>query len=87
MKIKKLKFTGYARKTDSGYDSWDDANANADNIMYAIQTNAEIKKKNLEDKFTAHLHVHDRYYDTAVKNKYYSQSYTLKGRKKDKFFR
>ena len=41
----KLKFTGYARKTDSGYDSWDDANANADNIMYAIQTNAEIKKK------------------------------------------
>ncbi len=78
----KLKFTGYARKTDSGYDSWDDANANADNIMYAIQTNAEIKKENLEDKFTAHLHVHDRYYDTAVKNKYYSQSYVLKGERK-----
>ena len=32
----KLKFTGYTRKTDSGYDSWDDANANADNIMYAF---------------------------------------------------
>ena len=29
----KLKFTGYTRKTDSGYDSWDDANANADNLM------------------------------------------------------
>ena len=25
------------------------------------------------------MHVHDRYYDTAVKNKYYSQSFTLKG--------
>ena len=85
----KLKFTGYTRKTDSGYDSWDDANANADNIMYALQSNIEIKKKNLEDKFTAHLHVHDRYYDTAVKNKYYSQSYTIKGERKlnlsDKF--
>ena len=78
----KLKFTGYTRKTDSGYDSWDDANANADNIMYALQSNIEIKKKNLEDKFTAHLHVHDRYYDTAVKNKYYSQSFTLKGERK-----
>ena len=85
----KLKFTGYTRNTDSGYDSWDDANANADNIMYALQSNIEIKKKNLEDKFTAHLHVHDRYYDTAVKNKYYSQSYTIKGERKlnlsDKF--
>ena len=78
----KLKFTGYSRKTDSGYDSWDDANANADNIMYAFQSNIENKKENLEDKFTAHLHVHDRYYDTAVKNKYYSQSYTIKGERK-----
>ena len=66
----KLKFTGYTRKTDSGYDSWDDANANADNIMYALQSNIEVKKDSSEDKFTAHLHVHDRYYDTAVKNKY-----------------
>ena len=78
----KLKFTGYTRKTDSGYDSWDDANANADNIMYALQSNVEVKRDSLEDKFTAHLHVHDRYYDTAVKNKYYSQSYTLKGERK-----
>ncbi len=78
----KLKFTGYTRKTDSGYDSWDDANANADNIMYALQSNIEVKKDSSEDKFTAHLHVHDRYYDTAVKNKYYSQSYTLKGERK-----
>ena len=33
----KFKITGYGRKTNSGYDSWDDANANADNIMYAFQ--------------------------------------------------
>ena len=78
----KLKFTGYARKTDSGYDSWDDANANADNILYAFQSKAEIKKKKFEDQYTAHVHVHDRYYDTAVKNKYYSQSYTIKGERK-----
>ena len=78
----KLKNTGYFRKTDSGYDSWDDANANADNIMYAFQSNVERKKNNIEDILTAHLHVHDRYYDTAVKNKYYSQSYTLKGERK-----
>ena len=79
----KFKINGYARKTDSGYDSWDDANANADNIMYAFQTSLESKKnKNIEDKFTAHVHVHDRYYDTAVKNKYYSQSYTFKGERK-----
>ena len=78
----KLKFTGYSRKTDSGYDSWDDANANADNIMYALQSSIENKKKDLEDNFTVHVHVHDRYYDTAVKNKYYSQSYTFKGERK-----
>ena len=85
----KLKFTGYARKTDSGYDSWDDENAGAHNIMYAVQSNLERKTENIEDKFTAHMNVHDRYYDTAVKNKYYSQSYTLKGERKlnvsDKF--
>ena len=78
----KLKFTGYGRKTDSGYDSWDDANANADNIMYAFQSTLESRKENIEDKFTSHIHVHDRYYDTAVKNKYYSQSVTLKGERK-----
>ncbi len=78
----KLKVTGYARKTDSGYDSWDDANANADNIMYALQSSLERKEKDLVDNFTAHVHVHDRYYDTAVKNKYYSQSYSFKGERK-----
>ncbi len=78
----KLKFTGYSRKTDSGYDSWDDANANADNIMYALQSSIERKKNNIEDNIIAHVHVHDRFYDTAVKNKYYSQSYTLKGERK-----
>ena len=78
----KLKLTGYARKTDSGYDSWDDANANADNIMYVLQSNLETKRDKIEDKFSAHIHVHDRYYDTAVKNKYYSQSFNLKGERK-----
>ena len=78
----KLKLTGYARKTDSGYDSWDDANANADNILYVLQSNLETKRDKMEDKFSAHIHVHDRYYDTAVKNKYYSQSFNLKGERK-----
>ena len=78
----KFKFTGYGRKTDSGYDSWDDANANADNIMYAFQSTLESKRKNIEDNFTSHIHVHDRYYDTAVKNKYYSKSYTFKGERR-----
>ena len=67
------------RKTDSGYDSWDDANANADNIMYAIQTSLENKTERSEDTLMAHMHVHDRYYDTAVKNKYYSKAFTFKG--------
>ena len=78
----KLKLTGYARKTDSGYDSWDDANANADNIMYVLQSNLESKIDKIEDKFSVHFHVHDRYYDTAVKNKYYSQSFNFKGERK-----
>ena len=78
----KFKATGYLRKTDSGYDSWDDEKANADNIMYAFQSSLENKKNNVEDLFTSHVHVHDRYYDTAVKNKYYSQSYTLKGERR-----
>ena len=78
----KLGFTGYARKTDSGYDSWDDANAQADNILYAFQTNLEKRENGIIDKFTSHIHVHDRYYDTAVKNKYYAKSYTFKGERK-----
>ena len=78
----KFKVTGYTRKTNSGYDSWDDANAIASNIMYAFQSGIERKEKNVDDRLVAHVHVHDRYYDTAVKNKYYSQSYTLKGERK-----
>ena len=50
--------------------------------FFEILEYRSLEKKNLEDKFTAHLHVHDRYYDTAVKNKYYSQSFTLKGERK-----
>ena len=68
----KFKVTGYARKTNSGYDSWDDENAVASNIMYALQSGIERKENNVDDNLVAHIHVHDRYYDTAVKNKYYS---------------
>ena len=78
----KLGFTGYARKTDSGYDSWDDENAQADNILYVLQSNLERKEKKVSDKLTTHMHVHDRYYDTAVKNKYYSKSFNIKGERK-----
>ena len=78
----KIGITGYARKTDTGYDSWDDENAQADNILYAVQTSLEKRKDNTIDKFMSHMHVHDRYYDTAVKNKYYSKSYTFKGERK-----
>ena len=78
----KFKVTGYTRKTNSGYDSWDDGNARASNIMYAFQSGIERKENNVDDKLIAHVHVHDRYYDTAVKNKYYSRSYTLKGERK-----
>ena len=78
----KFKITGFARKTNSGYDSWDDGNAIASNIMYAFQSGFERKENNLDDSLIAHMHVHDRYYDTAVKNKYYSRSYTLKGERK-----
>ena len=46
----KLSLSGYARKTDSGYDSWDDANAQADNILYALQTNLENRKSGILDK-------------------------------------
>ena len=81
----KFKITGYARKTDSGYDSWDDEQAVAHNTMYALQSNLESKRKNIEDKFTSHIHIHDRDYDTAVKNKYYSQTYTFKGERRLNF--
>ena len=78
----KLGFTGYARKTDSGYDSWDDENAQADNILYVLQSNLERKEKKVSDKLTTHMHVHDRYYDTAVKNKFTQKSFNLKGERK-----
>ena len=47
------------KKTDSGYDSWDDANANADNIMYVFQSSLEKENrtKNKEDKLTSHGYV------------------------------
>ena len=51
-------------------------------ISCMLYSHLREKKKNFNDNFTAHVHVHDRYYDTAVKNKYYSKSYTIKGERK-----
>ena len=80
----KFKINSYARKTDSGYDHWADKNAEATNIMYAFQSSIENRENTKEDKLTSHVHVFDRVYDEAEKNKYYSQSYTLKGERKVK---
>ncbi len=77
----KFKATGYARKTDSGYDHYADREAEGTNIMYALQSSIEKREYKKQDLFTSHLHVYDRVYDEAEKNKYYSQSYTLKGQR------
>lgn len=74
----KFNLTSYIRNTKSDYDSWDDEFAIARNNFYSFQSNLDRRKKNIEDKLTFHLGVHDRYYDTAVKNKYFSKSATLK---------
>ncbi len=78
----KFKGTGYLRKTDTGYDKSSDEEAEGTNIMYALQSSLEKKIDNKEDSFTSHVHVYDRVYDEAEKNKYYSQSYTFKGERK-----
>ena len=51
-------------------------------ILCMPQSGIERKENNVDDRLVAHVHVHDRDYDTAVKNKYYSRSYTLKGERK-----
>jgi len=78
----KFKGTGYLRKTDTGYDKSTDEQAEGTNVMYAIQSSLENKKQNKFDTFTSHVHVYDRVYDEAEKNKYYSQAYTLKAERK-----
>jgi len=78
----KFKGTGYLRKTDTGYDKSSDEEAEGTNIMYALQSNLEKKTDKKTDIFTSHVHVYDRVYDETEKNKYYSQSYTLKGERK-----
>jgi vitamin B12 transporter len=78
----KFKGTGYLRKTDIGYDKASDENAESTNTMYAIQSSLENKTKNKLDTLSSHVHVYDRVYDEAVKNKYYSQAYTLKAERK-----
>ena len=51
----------------------------ADNKMYAIQTGIERKKK-LFDNLVLHYHNYDRQYNVlGKKDKYYSETLTLKG--------
>ena len=81
----KFKGTGYLRKTDTGYDKSTDEQAEGTNIMYALQSSLENKTEKKLDTFTSHVHVYDRVYDEAEKNKYYSQAYTLKAERKINF--
>ena len=78
----KFKGNGYIRKTESGYDVSGDEYASGTNIMYALQSSLENKTDRQLDSITSHVHVYDRVYDEDVKNKYYSQSYTLKAERK-----
>jgi len=78
----KFKGTGYLRKTETGYDKSTDEYASGTNIMYALQSSLENKTEKKLDSFTSHVHAYDRVYDEAEKNKYYSQSYTLKAERK-----
>ena len=81
----KFKGTGYVRKTDTGYDKSSDEEAEGTNIMYALQSSLENKTEKKLDIFTSHVHVYDRVYDEAEKNKYYSQAYTLKAERRINF--
>ena len=81
----KFKGTGYVRKTETGYDKSSDEYASGTNIMYALQTSLENKTEKKLDTFTSHVHVYDRVYDEAEKNKYYSQTYNLKAERKINF--
>lgn len=78
----KFKGTGYVRKTETGYDKSSDEYASGTNIMYALQSGLENKTEKKLDSITSHIHVYDRVYDEAEKNKYYSQSFTLKAERK-----
>ncbi len=78
----KFKGTGYVRKTETGYDKSSDEYASGTNIMYALQSSLENKSEKKLDSLTSHIHVYDRVYDEAEKNKYYSQAYTLKAERK-----
>ena len=53
--------------------------------MYSLQSSLENKSEKEHNILTSHLHVYDRVYDEDVKNKYYSQSYTLKAERKINF--
>ena len=81
----KFKGTGYVRKTETGYDKSSDEYASGTNIMYALQSSLENKTEKKLDTFTSHVHVYDRVYDEAEKNKYYSQTYSLKAERKINF--
>ncbi len=78
----KLKSTFYFRDTKSDYDSsaTQEDSVTADNKMYTIQTCIERKTSNSFDNLILHYHNYDRkYYVLGKKDKYYSETITLKG--------
>ena len=78
----KLKSTFYFRDTKSDYDSsaTQEESVTADNKMYTIQTGIERKTSNSFDNLILHYHNYDRkYYVLGKKDKYYSETITLKG--------
>ena len=78
----KLKSTFYYRDTKSGYDSsaTQENSVTADNKMYALQTGIERKTQDSLDNLMFHYHNYDRkYYVLGKKDKYYSETVTLKG--------
>ena len=78
----KLKSTFYYRDTKSDYDSSaaQEESVTADNKMYTMQTGIERKTSNSFDNLILHYHNYDRkYYVLGKKDKYYSETITLKG--------
>ncbi len=78
----KLKSTFYYRDNKYAYDksSTKEDSVTADNKMYAVQSGIERKTKNSLDNLILHYHNYDRkYYTVGLKDKYYSETITLKG--------
>ena len=78
----KFKSTLYSRSTKADYDgsATDETGYEADNKMYALQSNLEHKSKNSENNFIFHYHNYDRGYRNAgYLDEYDSESLVIKG--------